>query len=80
MSGNVWEWVGDRAADYPPRGGSYASRASIDPLGSSSGRVRFARGGSWFYEASTSRVSKRNFVGPNARLHNLGFRLVRTAD
>jgi len=71
MSGNVWEWTWDRH-------GSYSSSPSADPEGPSTGSVRVARGGGWYYGASYARVAHRGDFGPDDRYYGLGFRLSRT--
>ena len=70
MLGNVWERVQDRYSSYP--GGRVT-----DPTGASTGSSRVLRGGSWSYNARSSRAPLRNFVIPGYRSNNLGFRLAR---
>ncbi len=70
MSGNVWEWCEDRwHGDYkkPPKDGS----AWIN--GSSSNHV--VRGGSWYFDAASCRVTGRNGNQTDNCSHNVGFRL-----
>ncbi|MEE1297964.1 MAG: formylglycine-generating enzyme family protein, partial [Muribaculaceae bacterium] len=69
MSGNVWEWCGDRY-------GSYSSSAQTNPTGPSSGSYRVLRGGSWYYNARYCRVSYRINGHPSLRSGNIGFRVV----
>lgn len=71
MIGNVWEWVGDRYAEYP--GGTVT-----DPSGPETGLYRVRRGGAWNSFANTCRSPHRMGFMPEERKRNLGFRLVRT--
>jgi len=72
--GNVAEWVQDwYKVDY------YAESPAADPQGPASGSYRVFRGGSWLDPAKYCRVTARNFEFPVSRLHNVGFRIVRTA-
>ncbi len=68
MSGNVWEWTGDRY-------GYYGSDAQTNPIGPSTGSFRVFRGGSWDSYASSCRVSNRSYY-PDYSDGNIGFRLV----
>lgn len=68
MSGNVWEWCEDWD-------GSYSSSAQTDPKGPSSGSYRVLRGGSWYFDAGLSRVSRRFSLIPVYRGDDRGFRL-----
>jgi len=71
--GNVGEWVQDwYSRDY------YGESPAADPQGPASGSYRVYRGGSWLDRAKYCRVSARNFEFPVSRLHNVGFRVVRT--
>ncbi len=69
MHGNVWEWCQDWYGDYP-------SDAVIDPAGTSSGLIRFLRGGSWYDYAHDCRSANRYGNSPDNRDNYLGFRLV----
>lgn len=71
MTGNVWEWVWDRYADYP-------TEERTDSGGPSDGSNRVYRGGSWRDDAQVARVSRRNWGSPAVRIDFLGFRLSRS--
>ena len=70
MSGNVWEWCwdwnGDISSDTPS-------------TGSGSGSYRCSRGGSLSSSVNSAQVAYRDKMIPYSRIHNLGFRVVRTA-
>ena len=67
MSGNVWEWCGDRYA-------SYTSYSQTNPKGPS-GWYHVNRGGSWFSNARGCRSSYRDRDEPTYRHDILGLRL-----
>jgi formylglycine-generating enzyme required for sulfatase activity len=71
LSGNVWEWVGDRYAQAPPAG--------VDVQGPASGSYRVDRGGGWSYVPQFARVADRYYDTPGDRNDYLGVRLLRTA-
>jgi formylglycine-generating enzyme required for sulfatase activity len=69
MSGNVWEWVGDRGGEYTPK-------AKTNPRGPLWGGIfRVFRGGSWGADAACCRVSSRAGGTADDRGSALGFRL-----
>jgi len=68
MSGNVWEFVGDRYGDYD-------TSARIDPSGPAWGNYRVMRGGGWSSGAKACRVSRRMSVSPLFSSNDVGFRL-----
>jgi formylglycine-generating enzyme required for sulfatase activity len=71
--GNVAEWVQDwYSRDY------YTESPVDDPRGPGTGSYRVFRGGCWLDPAKYCRVTARNFEFPVSRLHNVGFRVVRT--
>ncbi len=69
MHGNVWEWCSDKYEYY-----SIESQTNLKaPMVVS---YRIARGGSWYSRANFCRSANRNNFIPEARLYELGFRLV----
>ena len=74
MSGNVWEWCWDwdgSSSGYPS--------GTEDPAVPDTGSYWVARGGGWYYYASSCPVSRRDGSNPYSRNYNSGFRLVRSA-
>ena len=69
MSGNVGEWCQDWF-------GSYSSSSQTNPTGASSGSYRVSRGGCWFFNAWSCRVSDRSYITPGYRSYYHGLRLV----
>jgi formylglycine-generating enzyme required for sulfatase activity len=79
MHGNVWEWVEDVWHDSysgAPTDGS----AWTDGKGENSSRNRVDRGGSWDDYQRSYRSAGRNWIEPDIRYVNLGFRVARTLD
>jgi len=69
MHGNVWEWCEDAYQERLPGG--------TDPLvaPTATGLLRVIRGGSWFGHGGICRSAFRNWVTPDYRYRNDGFRL-----
>ncbi|HKI88035.1 MAG TPA: formylglycine-generating enzyme family protein [Draconibacterium sp.] len=68
MHGNVWEWVSDW---YAP----YSSEPATDPHGSSSGKFKVIRGGSWYFGAGNAWSSFRRTHEPGLWGFSIGFRV-----
>jgi formylglycine-generating enzyme required for sulfatase activity len=74
MSGNAWEWCEDDwHNDYT--NAPQAGQAWVD---SPRGFYRVVRGGSWGSNPISCRSAYRNFITPDDRGSNIGFRVVRT--
>lgn len=71
MTGNVAQWCSDWfSSDY------YAYSPNQDPSGPETGDKRVIRGGAWFYNENSCRISFRSQLIPTGSLDYLGFRLV----
>ncbi len=73
MSGNVWEWVSDW---FDPK--YYSKSPRKNPKGPKRGKLKVARGGSWYDTPYFSRHAFRNSFPPAIRNDALGFRCAKT--
>lgn len=73
MSGNVWEWVSDWFE-------SYTSEPKINPQGPEEGDFKVVKGGSWFGNIATNRVSCRGSDEPVNKRSYVGFRVALSAE
>lgn len=73
MSGNLWEWCSDWQGHYRPA-------ELTNPTGPDNGTHHIMRGGSWTYDPSFCRVSRRNYISSVIRASNCGLRLAMTCN
>jgi formylglycine-generating enzyme required for sulfatase activity len=69
MLGNVYEWCEDWKGAYP-------DGTVTDPRGPADGFGRVVRGGSWLVHANRTKPSFRDFLAPDERRDDVGFRVV----
>ena len=67
MHGNVWEWCGDRYAEYAEK---------LKPGGPMQTFGRVVRGGAWNFQGADCRAAKRIFHDQDYRSKHVGFRVV----
>ena len=68
MSGNVWEWCHDRAAEY-------TTEPAVNPVGAESGGTRILRGGSCASRWDACRISNRSYMPAKNFKGTFGLRL-----
>lgn len=68
MSGNVWEWCYDRAAEY-------SKDAQVNPTGATEGGTRILRGGSCASRWDACRIPNRSFMPAKNIKGTFGLRL-----
>ncbi len=73
MLGNVWEWCEDV---FDVKAYSQSNRRN-NPVVTSGGSYRVARGSSWYGDPKLARAARRNGYDPGNRGSYLGFRLLR---
>jgi formylglycine-generating enzyme required for sulfatase activity len=71
MIGNVWEWCRDTYHMY-----AYRDHQDRNPVIEHGSPYKAIRGGSWRTPLVDARCSKRKYTAPDARMDNLGFRLI----
>jgi formylglycine-generating enzyme required for sulfatase activity len=73
FTGNVIEWCHDYYS-------AYASEVQINPIGTSVGSFRIARGGGWDISEENCRVSVRYYARQSFKHTDCGFRICRTVE
>lgn len=74
MTGNVYEWCGDRFGNYNN------NKAAVNPKGPNSGSLRVYRGGSWYTPSAYCSVINRESNNPKEGYNFVGFRPVEDCD
>ncbi len=78
ISGNVWEWCWDWYYDQFYLECSQDG-SSLNPENSASNTNRVRRGGNWYYDEYSCRVTNRSYYEPALNGNGIGFRLAMTA-
>ena len=68
MSGNVWEWCYDRAAEY-------SKDSQVNPVGATEGGTRILRGGSCASRWDACRITNRSYMPAKNIKGTFGLRL-----
>jgi len=71
MGGNAWEWVQDRYDAY-----YYRQSSRLNPQGDPFGVNRVLRGGSCTSARGQLRTSYRDYIAPDVRKDDIGFRVL----
>ena len=71
MVGNLFEWTRSRYAPYP-----YRSDDGREATGPGDNESLVVRGGSWLFRRDFARCAYRDWIPPDFRNDNLGFRVV----
>ena len=74
LHGNVWEWCADVWQPTPPHIGLQDDRFGNEP-GLGALEMRVLRGGSWFFDAASSRSASRTRSRPTSLKPRVGFRV-----
>ena len=78
LVGNMRDWTA--TAHQPDGDVGDGDRLSPGQGTGEAGARRVVRGGSWYFSASYTRVSRRHGVGPAYRYGGMGFRLARSSQ